>query len=111
MKIYSTNGNIDSSFIAGKYRYDLTAHPHAVTAVVGIATALPTINVNASPSISCNATYNAENKVATMDNGSFRSEFTYGVDGNRYRCDFYSYINSVKTYQGSKVYRELRVWL
>jgi len=101
---YSTNGNIDSSSIAGKYQYALPTHPHAVTAVVGIATALPTINVNASPSISCNATYNAENKVATMDNGSFRSEFTYGVDGNRYRCDFYSYINSVKTYQGSKVY-------
>jgi len=101
---YSTNGNIDSSSIAGKYQYALPTHPHAVTAVIGIATALPTINVNVSPSITCNTTYNAENKVATIDNGIYHNDFTYGIDGNRYRCDFYSYINSVKTYQGSKVY-------
>ena len=98
---YSTNGNIDSSSIAGKYSYT-APQPHAVSAVAGIV-------VNPLPSTTftapvCNTTYNAENKIATIDNGTSRSEFTYGVGGNRYRCDFYSVLAGVKTWQSSKVY-------
>jgi len=96
---YLTNGNIDSSSIVGKYNYT-AAQPHAVTAVLGIP--LYTGHTK-EPGLLCNSSYNAENKIATIDNGMYHDDFTYGIDGNRYRVDFKTsgVLKSSKVYIGS----------
>ena len=98
---YLPNGNIDESAIAGKYKYN-AAQPHAVSSVDGIVPN-PIPSTTYASAVTTDS-YNAENKILTIDNGSSRSEFTYGIDGNRYRCDFYTIVSGVKTWQSSKVY-------
>ena len=95
------NGNIDVSSVAGKYSYTLK-QPHAVSAVAGIVSgSLPTTSISLPVS---SPDYNAENKIQTLDNGLYRNEYSYGTDGNRYRCDFYSGTSTAKVWQSSKVY-------
>ena len=94
---YEANGNIKTSSVAGNYNYN-AIQPHAVSSVDGIVTATSS---NSAPSLSCTSTYNIENKTATIDNGTFRDEFTYGINGNRFRLDLKT---SGGTLQGSKVY-------
>jgi RHS repeat-associated protein len=98
---YLPNGNIDVSSVGGKYHYDIK-QPHAVSSVAGIVPGtLPTTSISLPVS---SPDYNAENKIQTLDNGLYRNEYSYGTDGNRYRCDFYSGTGTAKVWQSSKVY-------
>jgi RHS repeat-associated protein len=86
---YQTNGNINSTTLAGQYTYGNSAHPHAVTALAGAFG-----STGQSNAVNATATYNAENKVASIISGSYgnteyKNEFTYGVDGNRFKVNFY----------------------
>jgi len=91
---YEPNGNIKTSSVAGNYNYN-APQPHAVSSVDGIAG-----TTGSSASLSCTSTYNIENKTLTIDNGTYRDEFTYGTDGNRFRLD----LKTGSTLQGTKVY-------
>lgn len=90
---FATNGNIDSTSLAGKYKYEAVGFPHAVTAVNGLAAS------GTASKVGSNGTYSIENKVLTFENGTLLSNgtiqsenkalFTYGVDGNRFKMDWY----------------------
>lgn len=95
---YFANGNIETSSIAGGYTYNAT-HIHAVSAVAGTVPS----PVSQSGTINLNTNYNCENKVTDIDNGTYRDEFTYGVDGNRFRVDhkMNNSLQSTKIYIGN----------
>jgi len=94
------NGNINSTSVAGTYSYNNSSHPFAVTGVSGIPyIAKPYYSINSL------AHYTIENKVIDIENkiignSIVRNDFTYGVDGNRFRVD----VKNNGTYQSSKVY-------
>lgn len=75
---YDDNGNIASKTGLGNYYYPSSStRPHAVTAVD-----------NTSALVSTNSqqiTYNALGKVATITEGNYTMEFTYGPDEQRWK--------------------------
>lgn len=75
---YDDNGNIASKTGLGNYYYPSSStRPHAVTAVD-----------NTSALVSTNSqqiTYNALGKVATITEGAYTMEFTYGPDEQRWK--------------------------
>jgi len=91
---YLANGNIDKTTPAGQYHYGASQHPHAVSSIDG-----PT-NSGQSPPLTTTSTYNIENKTLTIDNGTYHDDFTYGVDGNRFRVD----LKQSGTLKSSKVF-------
>jgi len=96
---YAANGNITNSSVAGNYNYN-APQPHAVSSVNGIVTATGS---NSAPSLLCTSTYNPENKTLTIDNGTYKDEFTYGTNGNRFRLDLKTsgVLQRTKVYVGS----------
>ena len=97
---YLNNGNINNTSWTGNYNYTNTAHPHAVTQVLAASTALLPAQKRDTFTTT---TYNADNKILTIDNLIYKNSFTYGVSGNRFRVDFYknSSLTSSKVYIGS----------
>ena len=78
---YLSNGNISTATLGGAYSYNATG-PHAVSSVLNqYAGSMPTYFTTTS-------TFNAENKTLSIKNSGFTDNFTYGVDGNRFRVDF-----------------------
>lgn len=79
---YDNLGNIDETTLAGTFTYD-SASIYRVIAVNN------TNGQGQSPTLFTYTTYTADNKVAVMDNGTFRNEFIYGPAGNRFKVDHY----------------------
>lgn len=94
---YSNNGNIDSTTLAGKYLYDVN-HPHAVSNVEGPAESSCT-----KSELITNSTFTSENRIATMDNGTYKNVFTYGLSGNRFKVEHFKNGDKVftKYYDGN----------
>lgn len=90
---YNNIGNITSSSLAGSFTYK-TNKPFAVEAVSGVT------GQGQAPTLFTYSTFTADNKVAVMDNGVFRNEFTYCPSGNRFKVDHYG--NNTHLY--SKMY-------
>ena len=97
----SKGGNIQTSTLSGTYNY--TTHTHVPASISGFA---GTVTGTSSPSLAAAYTFTADNKISTIDNGvvgtssQFNDAFVYGIDGNRFQCDF----TAAGTYTGSKVY-------
>jgi RHS repeat-associated protein len=93
--VYANNGNIQSTMLAGQYEYPGVANPrpHAVTKVNGGTT-------GSISNIETTSDYFTDNKTKYIDNGTYKNDFVYGIDGNRFRVDFSK--NNIP--QNSKVY-------
>lgn len=96
--VFKDNGNIDNTSLTGAYSYDPN-HPHAVNNVA------VTTNNGTSTQFTTTSTYNVENKTLSIFhsgiNNGYRDDFTYGVDGNRFRVDFKT---SAGVLQSTKIY-------
>lgn len=75
---YDDNGNITGKTGLGSYYYSNgSTHPHAVTAVDNTSALIP--------SASQQVTYNELGKVASVTEGDYTMEFTYGPDEQRWK--------------------------
>jgi RHS repeat-associated protein len=90
----TVNGNINSATLAGTYSYDPN-HPHAVNGLAGVSNTGKSTTTDSS-----SIAYNGENKILNIANGTYQDNFTYGVEGNRFRVDF----NTSGTWTMSKFY-------
>jgi RHS repeat-associated protein len=79
---YLPNGNISNTSYAGNYKY-LANQPHAVSEVAGVSA------LGQSPSVNTTSTYTSDNKIAVIDNGTYKDVFSYSPDGNRFKLDFF----------------------
>ncbi|NOU15931.1 MAG: hypothetical protein HOO91_00030 [Bacteroidales bacterium] len=92
---YANNGNISSTSLVGNYNYNVTGKPHAVGSVTG-----PADTTGHSPTFTTNSSFTGDNKIAEIDNGTYKNIFTYGPSGNRCKVDQYQ--NNTKV--SSKIY-------
>ncbi len=94
---YANNGNIDSTSLVGKYNYDIPGKTHAVGSI-----GIPAGTSLGAGSISTISTFMVDNRIATMDNGTYKNEFTYGPSGNRTIVDQFENGNKIftKVYAG-----------
>jgi RHS repeat-associated protein len=90
---YLPNGNINNTTLAGTYKY-LANQQHAVSDVEGVS------STGQAPSLTTTSTFTSDNKIAAIDNGTYKDMFSYGPDGNRFKVDYYQ-AGSLKT---SKIY-------
>jgi len=101
----ANGGTIKTSTLSGTYNYTDNTHvPSSISGFTG------TITGTSSPSLAATYSFTADNKISTIDNqvdnsvtpttSKFHDAFVYGIDGNRFRCDF----TVAGTYTGSKVY-------
>jgi RHS repeat-associated protein len=79
---YLSNGNIDKTSLGGQYSY-LADKINAVSKVEGVT------STGQSTPLVTSTTYNIDNKPLIMDNGTYKNIFSYGPDGNRFKCDMY----------------------
>lgn len=75
--VYGNNGNITFKTGLGNYYYNSNIRPHAVTGIQ-YSSGLPS-------SATQQITYNALGKVATISEGNYTMEFTYGPDEQRWK--------------------------
>lgn len=81
---YNDNGNIKSTSLGGDYTYNVSGKPHAVSGVnVPAGTTLP----SPPSSLLTSSTFTSDNRIESMDNGTYRNEFIYGPSGNRFKVD------------------------
>ena len=94
---YDNYGDITYTSLAGSYSCGVTGHLHATLMVTGMS------STGSSPSVVTKSSYNAENMISTINNGTYSDAFIYGVNGNRFKVKFLT--NGVaNTSISSKVY-------